>query len=169
MLDRILKLIHKKGLTASKFAEEIGVQRSSISHILSGRNKPSLDLVLKILEKYPTINTDWLLTGKGEMVTEPDLFSIDVAKKNTENKDKPSQQQVNDKDDEDKNTTEPAANGNNTGNIEENSRQQIKEPGEPLTDSPPIPYKSANKDKKIERIVLFFTDNTFKTYFPSRN
>ncbi len=169
MVDRILKLIHKKGLTASKFAEEIGVQRSSISHILSGRNKPSLDLVLKILEKYPTIDTHWLLTGKGQMETEPDLFSIDVAKKNKGSEEKPSQQQVNKKDEEDKNIPGSASTINKTGITGEDSQQQGKEPGEFVSDSPQVPYESVYKEKKIERIVLFFTNNTFKTYFPSKD
>ncbi|MDP4223940.1 MAG: helix-turn-helix transcriptional regulator, partial [Bacteroidota bacterium] len=49
----------------------IGVQPSGISHILSGRNKPSLDFVLKMLERYPFISTEWLLFGKGSMYSEP--------------------------------------------------------------------------------------------------
>lgn len=169
MTDRILKLIHKKGLTAAKFAEEIGVQRSSISHLLSGRNKPSLDLVLKILENYPTVSTDWLLMGKGEMETEPDLFSIDVAKKKEGNNKKPSQQQENEKNEEDKNKPGPSSNINKTGMTGENNQEPIKKPGESVSDCPQAPYESAYKNKKIERIVLFFTDDTFKTYSPSKD
>lgn len=57
-------------LTASKFADAIGVQRSSISHILSGRNKPSLELINKILEHFEQVNADWLLLGKGSMIND---------------------------------------------------------------------------------------------------
>ena len=53
-------------LTATALADSIYVQRSSISHLLSGRNKPSLDFVMKILDKYPTVELYWLLNGKGE-------------------------------------------------------------------------------------------------------
>ncbi|MCH7524064.1 MAG: helix-turn-helix transcriptional regulator, partial [Bacteroidetes bacterium] len=53
------------GESASSFAEKIGVQRSSISHILSGRNKPSLDFILKVLSSYPEVELYWLLNGKG--------------------------------------------------------------------------------------------------------
>ena len=53
------------GVSASSFAENIGVQRSSISHILSGRNKPSLDFVLKLVKAYPEVDLYWLLLGKG--------------------------------------------------------------------------------------------------------
>jgi transcriptional regulator with XRE-family HTH domain len=62
MLNNTIKsFIVSKNLSPSKFADEIGVQRSSISHILSGRNKPSLDIVQKIIRRYPEIGTDWLL------------------------------------------------------------------------------------------------------------
>lgn len=56
------------GLTAAKFADEIGVQRSGISHILSGRNNPSFDLIIRILKRYPDISTDWLIQGTGSML-----------------------------------------------------------------------------------------------------
>ena len=54
------------GLSASSFADKIGVQRSSISHILSGRNKPSLEFVMKVLSPFPEVDLYWLLNGKGE-------------------------------------------------------------------------------------------------------
>lgn len=63
MVDRILKIIRQKNLTPSQFADEIGVQRSGMSHLLSGRNKPSLEFVLKVLKRYPEITADWLLYG----------------------------------------------------------------------------------------------------------
>ena len=52
-------------LNASSFADKIGVQRSSMSHLLSGRNKPSLDFILKILEVFPEVDLYWILNGKG--------------------------------------------------------------------------------------------------------
>lgn len=63
--QRLQKIMDLYQLTASAFAESVGVQRSAISHILSGRNKPSLDFVLKILEAYPDVELYWLLNGKG--------------------------------------------------------------------------------------------------------
>jgi predicted XRE-type DNA-binding protein len=53
--DRITKVIEFSELSPAEFAEEIGVQRSSISHIISGRNKPSLDFITKIKSKFPDI------------------------------------------------------------------------------------------------------------------
>ena len=61
-LERILKYY---GLSASAFADRIGVQRSSISHLLTGRNKPSLEFVLKVVKTFPDVNLYWLLNGKG--------------------------------------------------------------------------------------------------------
>ena len=68
MTDRILSIIKYFHLSPSDFAEEIGVQRSSISHLISGRNKPSLEFIQKILTRYPEISTEWILNGKGEML-----------------------------------------------------------------------------------------------------
>ncbi|MFI1771295.1 helix-turn-helix domain-containing protein [Thalassobellus citreus] len=62
---RLQKVIEYYGESASSFAEKIGVQRSSISHILSGRNKPSLEFILKILSTFPEVELYWLLNGKG--------------------------------------------------------------------------------------------------------
>ena len=59
--------MEKEKLSPTQFATEIGVQRSALSHVLSGRNKPSLDFMMKIKARYPEINLDWLLLGKGRM------------------------------------------------------------------------------------------------------
>ena len=57
--------------TASGFADAIGVPRSSISHLLSGRNKPSLDFVMKVIRRYPEVDLYWLLNGKGTFPSAP--------------------------------------------------------------------------------------------------
>ena len=66
--NRIQKIIQYSMLTASEFADEIGVQRSNISHIISGRNKPSLDFIIKIKDRFPEIQWEWIIEGKGEMI-----------------------------------------------------------------------------------------------------
>jgi transcriptional regulator with XRE-family HTH domain len=65
--DRILKILNTENLSSAKFADVLGVQRSNISHILSGRNNPGLDFLQKVLLKFPTISSEWLIIGKGEM------------------------------------------------------------------------------------------------------
>ena len=65
-VEKLKIIIDNEGLTASKFSEKIGVQRSSVSHILSGRNKPSLDFILKIKNSIENIDLEWLLSDKIE-------------------------------------------------------------------------------------------------------
>ena len=69
-LKRLQKVIDFYGESASSFAEKIGVQRSSISHILSGRNKPSLDFVMKVLSHFNEVELYWLMNGKGNFPSE---------------------------------------------------------------------------------------------------
>jgi transcriptional regulator with XRE-family HTH domain len=63
LIDRFKYLMKLNNLTASSFADEIGVQRSSMSHILSGRNKPSLEFIQKVILRFPKVNADWLISG----------------------------------------------------------------------------------------------------------
>lgn len=65
-IKRLEILLDYYGLNASAFADKIGVQRSSLSHLLSGRNKPSLDFILKILDVFPDVDLYWILNGKGD-------------------------------------------------------------------------------------------------------
>jgi transcriptional regulator with XRE-family HTH domain len=64
MKERIIRIMKEKNMNASQFSDAIGIQRATISHILAGRNNPSLDMVMKILAKFPDISPDWLLSGK---------------------------------------------------------------------------------------------------------
>ncbi len=84
MIDRIQLILKSKNLSSSQFADEIQVQRSSISHILSGRNKPSLDFIMKILSTYQEVNSDWLIFGKGQMVKQEKTEEVIVEQKNSE-------------------------------------------------------------------------------------
>jgi len=82
MKDRIIQFLSENNLTSTKFADEIGVQRSSISHILSGRNKPSFDFIEKMLKAYPELDAQWLITGNGNMyANQPSLFKQDSESK----------------------------------------------------------------------------------------
>lgn len=67
--DRLKEILDKEDLTASKFAEKIGIQRSSVSHILSGRNKPSLDFVIKVNNAFDDVSLDWLIKGNNAIKT----------------------------------------------------------------------------------------------------
>ena len=69
MKDRIAHIMRAKNLKASDFASLIGIQPSAVSHILSGRNRPSLELVKKIKETFPEYNLDWIVFGVGPMTS----------------------------------------------------------------------------------------------------
>ena len=63
---RLKKILKNQSINASEFAKKINVQRSSISHILNGRNKPSLEIVTKICKEFPEIDIEWLIFGKNK-------------------------------------------------------------------------------------------------------
>ena len=69
-------ILRAKNITARQFAEEIGIQPSGMSHILGGRNNPSLDFAIKVLRRYPEIDANWLLLGKGAMYGESENHEV---------------------------------------------------------------------------------------------
>ena len=76
--DRIAHILRAKNLTATQFAEMMQIQPSNVSHLLSGRNKPSLDFLMKLKEVFPEYNFDWIILGKKPITTnEPSLFNKD--------------------------------------------------------------------------------------------
>ena len=109
-------------LSAAAFADKIQVPRSSISHLLSGRNKPSLDFVLKVVKVFEDVELYWLLNGKGNFPNNDQSPPIEVEKK-------PKQEQK---------LVNPVM----------EAEKSI----------------STTSSKKIERIVIFFDDGTFKEY-----
>ena len=144
MQDRILKILTGNQLSATRFADIIGVQKSSISHILSGRNKPSFDFIEKILIKFPDINPEWLILGKGNMYrasVQATLFD--------------SQEQP-----EEKTPIVP----------QPDTIETAHKPTEKQVDTTEnkIPYlpENAIKEKRIEKVLVFYTDKTFSEYYP---
>lgn len=84
MINRINLIMRAKNITAKQFAEEIGIQPSGMSHILGGRNNPSLEFAMKVLRRYPEIDANWLLLGRGAMyggesATQPRVAELQVA------------------------------------------------------------------------------------------
>ena len=77
MKDRIAKIMQKEEMTAGQFAEKIGLSPSSLSHILNGRNNPSLDVIMKIHKACNYVNLPWLIYGEGEMEGQPEVPKSD--------------------------------------------------------------------------------------------
>lgn len=90
--DRVKLIIKANNETSSSFADKIGVKRSNLSHVLSGRNKPSLDFLAKVIDYYPKVNASWLITGTtrdGDLkASEPVKQEIDARNSNNKEIDK---------------------------------------------------------------------------------
>lgn len=84
MKDRIAHIIRAKNLTAAEFAFRLGIQPSNVSHLLSGRNNPSIELVKKLKDTFPEYSLDWIVMGKGPMTVSDSFIAI---KSETEGKD----------------------------------------------------------------------------------
>ena len=83
--ERVKKIMEDNELSSSQMADRIGVQRSAISHILAGRNKPSLDFILKVLESFSDVSSEWLLRGQKEEVSSGQNQTLKSTQKKTEN------------------------------------------------------------------------------------
>ncbi|HZK08940.1 MAG TPA: helix-turn-helix transcriptional regulator [Bacteroidales bacterium] len=168
--ERIELLIATKGMTNAEFAESIGVQPSNISHIISGRNKPSLDLVKKVLDRFKEVRTEWLIDGIGAMTRDYTLFDEDVSPAQISMVRKPieesettvSRQAVPEisKPTEAKSAKEKRE---EVGNEEDNTpKQPLEQEQKHYTEKPLMEAPG----KKTEKIVIFYNDKTFTVYSP---
>ena len=73
MNRRLQQFLELENLSPARLADMLGVQRSGVSHILSGRNKPGFDFIQKLLTKFPSLSADWFLTGKGKPYKEMNI------------------------------------------------------------------------------------------------
>jgi transcriptional regulator with XRE-family HTH domain len=149
MKDRIRLLMESENMTPSQFADYLGINRAVISHILNGRNNPSLEVVSKILSVMKSVNPEWLINGNGNMYkdgsekkkiqNERTLFSDNEIKSDqTSSKSEYPKEKVVD---------------------EINIPTQL-----PTNKTDNIPDKH---ERKITQIIIYFDDNTFETFFPN--
>ncbi|MDE5421713.1 helix-turn-helix domain-containing protein [Ancylomarina sp. DW003] len=144
MKDRIIQLLNNEGLSASKFADIIGVQRSSMSHILSGRNNPSLDFIQKIMRSFPQISGDWLISGDGEMIKGQASASL-------------FQEVIKEEDPAPYQSSQPPKLKKEVSEVTQNKTEQM----------PGIDASAFLTGKSIEKVVVFYSDKTFKEYNPA--
>ena len=148
MKDRIRLIMEKENLTPAKFADMLNINRAVISHILNGRNNPSLDVVTKILGDMDYINPEWLINGTGQMYKngidpeslpkESDLFNqreIFSGESKTIIK-----------------NHEESGSNNLENNIQQSDIKQLEQLIKP--------------DKKITQIIIYYNDNTFERFNP---
>ena len=170
--ERISQVIAYSQFSLSEFADEIEVQRSSISHITSGRNKPSLDFLMKIKTRFPELEWEWLIEDKGEMLknveTAANNSEIELKRKTTSLPDLFSL--INDEsfgvtESEDRIVAQPSRESRET-----NTEQEKKE----IIDSQRLESASISEPKtalaspqsNVKRIVLFYENGKFETFEP---
>jgi plasmid maintenance system antidote protein VapI len=137
-VKRLEKVLEYYNLSATAFAEKIDFNRSTISHLLSGRNKPSLEFVLKLLKEFPEVEMNWLLFGKGNF---------------------PSTSE---------NLTEKVTHKRKQSNISANpvdlfSETNLPESKEDISPEMKI-AQNKNYETEIDKIVIFYNDGSFNVY-----
>lgn len=148
MKDRIKLIMEKENLTPAKFADKLQINRAIISHILNGRNNPSLDVVSKILSEMNYINAEWLINGTGEMYRQGYTEKKTLFKPSLFNQDD--------------------ANMTKSSHISEESKEislkQIDKQGQSIDNNDNKSSKSI--PRKITQIIIYFDDNTFEIFNP---
>ena len=146
-IKRLEIILDYYNLSASAFADKISVQRSSLSHLLSGRNKPSLDFIIKVIEVFPEVDLYWILNGKGTF-PKSENTSNHFEEVKSASIETPFIQ------------TELESPDLFSATASKNFEKEIQ-PTEINHHSP-----TANTSVTIERIVIFYKDGTFKNYMP---
>jgi len=141
--ERLKLMISRLGITQSEFADKMGIQRSSISHLLSGRNKPGFSFFEKLLETFPEINIEWFVSEKGDMLKtklkKHDELDFDSSGDSLENQDV---------------------------GIEENSVADIELSGQNNVDK--LLKKNDEKKPEIEKILIIYDNKTFEEILPNQ-
>ena len=139
MKDRIVHIIRAKNLTAAEFALRLGIQPSNISHLLSGRNNPSLDFVKKLKETFPEYSLEWIIFGRGPItVSEPFAPVTPI---------------------------EPVS----PDTLHENPEESVVEETlfeQPKDEETPIGLPQPSPIATLKQIILVYSDNTFEQISP---
>ncbi len=140
--DKVRLIIGNKCESPSQFADEIGIPRSGVSHLLNGRNKPSLDVITRIVHRYPDIGTDWIWDDNKMPVLNSDTSISELAGKGVEK----------------------AGESIYGKPLDLFSQPQ---PERKTVQKNVGPTKSEGNQNKVERVLLFFTDGTFREFVVS--
>ncbi len=160
--NRIKQLIDQYELSYSDFAQQLGVQSSSISHLVLGRNKPSIDFIQKLHKQYPEVQMDWLLFGQGEPFNRenekesndsPTLFS---AKEKAEKSEDRKEEIAISKDIETKTVKPDSKYSDTTNSISRDFTTFDKEQNE-ISDSQRI-------EKEVKSILIIYSDGSFEEF-----
>lgn len=153
--DRLATILTHFRLSPSQLAQKLGVQRSGISHILSGRNRPGLDFIVKLLQVFPQIDADWLLSGKGSMLRE---MSVEKSRQAQEAITFP----------------EPKLAHEYEKELPTVDKEEIVAPPKKVTENLKpgsqkgslAPTGIVSIDKKAEKVIIFYRDGTYEEFVP---
>lgn len=163
---RIQDIMQLKGLNAAKFADAVEVQRSGISHILAGRNKPSLDLIQKILKAFDDVDADWLITGKGSLLKsaenrQSNNHSTPVTKTPANVTDVTYLPLSN--------TTQSAVRESEVSegkNVDPTTLKQSFAKIQQVDSDPKKPTPTRSSSHKLKQVILIYEDGLFESYNP---
>ena len=154
--DKIDRIMQLENLNAAQFAAEIGIQSSTLSHIINGRNKPSLDVLSRILKRFKNISSDWLILGVGSMYRSekqsqtPTLF--DSINENS-SKSAISEPKIVEK------VVSPS------DVIQQNTPQIPDVAVQPTSEARSIIHSVVDAPaKSVRKIIVYYTDNTFQEF-----
>ncbi len=155
MKDRLQRFLDLEQLTPARLADILGIQRSGLSHILSGRNKPGFDLIQKLLTKFPALNADWLITGKGKVYKENspsnDISTSTTLFSNIEKRD------------EEIAVKKPSLSAEIKENNDNFDTSQLRENS--INDSL---NRNDQEKKSLRKIIMIYSDNSFVEYHPGK-
>lgn len=161
MKERIKKIMESENMTPARFADNLQIGRAVISHILNGRNNPSLDVITRILTQMPDIDSDWLLTGSGNMYK---------SEMNNHNSDIKNQSNLPDLfsqlSQENENSVYSTKDSENLKYRKENILESSLKESQDIVNERII-YKEA-PSKKVKQIIIYYTDNTFEAFTPGQ-
>ena len=161
MKDRIIQIMRQTGLSNAEFAEKIGISTSSLSHIFSGRNNPSLDVVKRIHKSFPEISLNWIMYGEGNMYATDSGRNGDTSQSSYDNALERENMPL----------FENAENPENTGSGQFYFDFRKEKPSETPVYQPQSTEKEVIKyieklQPKITEIRIFYDNGTFEVFKP---
>lgn len=165
--ERIELLMKCYELSPSQFAEKTGIQRASVSHILSGRNKPSLEVLLKIYDAFPELDLKWLMTGAGEEPVAASKSAVSAVP-SVENSlfsqpehEQPELQQV-------LNVVQSRQEQAPQRPVRQQPQQRVVVERQPRRTAVAKAQQQPINERRIKEIRIFYTDGTYETLFPEK-
>lgn len=169
MKERLLQLLDLEQLSPSKFADIIGVQRSSVSHVISGRNKPSFDFLQKTLKAFPGLNASWLMMGEGTMYEQMgrdlpvNLFDSGSSKGDGDIPPEP----IIDREGLDESFDQPTETEFNTADRDITTEKSAQEAPSAANPADTMSLSAGPGERKVIQVLVIYDDDTFRTLKPS--